>query len=570
MREDIRRQNRRMAFVLIAISVLGVWQWDFVLRSIEANIFLNASILALFGFGCFLIYRAVSGLDNELLAFEALQEEYRSQGQFHLRQCDTPAKTFVFPALLGHAYSLISDQIAKTGKLQITSATMQNLVDGVELRIDDQKSVIQYVSGLLVFLGLIGTFVGLMQTVGSVGGIIGSLNLSAGGDVQKTMQDLIVSLRGPLVGMATGFSSSLFGLITSLALGLMLRFATSGMNVLKVTFEAWLAGTAQLEKTADGTLEIDTEGFGERAGAKLAEAIGSSIGANSLQVAEEQRETALKLDALVEAVERLAGRMDASITLLSKRVASAQVTNDRAALGEDVLDQLRAINGQLQDRGSAEDPVISSLEASLKVLADQSLASMTEVKRLIDAKTFGAETVSFRATDGQKHEALPGERDPSFTAAETSMGARNWLFERRAQSAVDRTLRRLVELETRSASHLQETASNLAQLRTIAAELVHRTVLADGANEARHRALLSRIDGVSGVDQDKSTELTLIEEIKALRSSQQHADRHLASQLERGQTVMVDALKLELRALGALLTKPKASDTGSSMVRPGG
>ncbi len=102
--------------------------------------------------------------------------------------------------------------------------------------------------GLLVFLGLIGTFIGLMEMVGSVGGVIGKLNSSAtSGNSTAAMNGLLTSLEQPLRGMATGFSSSLFGLFGSLVLGLLTRIGAVASNALKHAFETWLASVTQLD-----------------------------------------------------------------------------------------------------------------------------------------------------------------------------------------------------------------------------------------------------------------------------------------------------------------------------------
>jgi hypothetical protein len=127
--------------------------------------------------------------------------------------------------------------------------------------------------GLLVFLGLIGTFIGLMKMVGSVGGIIGGL---AGADAgsNAAFQKLLADLEAPLVGMATGFSASLFGLFSSLVLGLIARFVASAGNVIKEEVEAWLATVARIEKSATG--EADGTAAGLSSGSLMA--LGATLG----------------------------------------------------------------------------------------------------------------------------------------------------------------------------------------------------------------------------------------------------------------------------------------------------
>ena len=92
------------------------------------------------------------------------------------------------------------------------------MLDGVAARLDEGREISRYMIGLLVFLGLLGTFWGLLQTIGAVGLVVGSLD-TAGTDFDAMMTQLKGGLDAPLSGMSTAFSSSLFGLAGSLILG---------------------------------------------------------------------------------------------------------------------------------------------------------------------------------------------------------------------------------------------------------------------------------------------------------------------------------------------------------------
>ncbi len=253
MYKEIRLQAYKMTFIVLMLLALGVWQFQFVIDAIRANIFLNMTIFGTFAFGAFAAYKNVLGLRNEVVAFEALKEDYddrtnseeqlASDPYWRYYRCKDNAQVFQNPEVLEHPFHIISEELGRTNTLAMSTGTMQNLTDSVDARLDDRKSLVQYVTGILVFLGLIGTFVGLMVTLGSVGDIIGNLDLS-GGAGAEAIQGLMDGLKVPLQGMATGFSSSLFGLITSLTLGLMARFASQASSILKTNFETWLAGAA--------------------------------------------------------------------------------------------------------------------------------------------------------------------------------------------------------------------------------------------------------------------------------------------------------------------------------------
>ncbi len=265
MEKQIFNQKLRMIIVMILMFALVGWQHHFVMGGIKANPYLNYSIIGVFLLGCGIAFRMMSSLKNEVLALDALKVDFSGKTYDVQEIYSKPAVVFKDPLLIGHAYRLISEELCKHGKLIISHATVHSLIGGVEVRMNDRRGTMMYLSGLMVFMGLFGTFVGLMETVASVGGIINNLDFSGGKSADAAFGNLITGLKAPLNGMATGFSSSLFGLSTSLVLGLHERFSTAAARVLKVEFESWLTNLAHLEqaeneeqdKPASKTLDID-------------------------------------------------------------------------------------------------------------------------------------------------------------------------------------------------------------------------------------------------------------------------------------------------------------------------
>lgn len=261
MKKEVRKQLLPMSVVLILLTSLGLWQLEFVTTSVSSNIFLNATIFGTFFFGVYLTFRNVFSLDNEIIAFSALQEAHddavyensddKLDDNRRYHRVNQQAITFRKPKIIEQPFHIISEEIARTGKLNLSTGVIQNILDSIDDRMDEKKSLVQYVTGILVFLGLIGTFVGLMVTLGSVGMIIGGIDLSGDGG-PEAIQGLMTDLQIPLQGMATGFSSSLFGLITSLALGLMTRFSNQSNNTFRAGFETWLAGLANIGNDNQG------------------------------------------------------------------------------------------------------------------------------------------------------------------------------------------------------------------------------------------------------------------------------------------------------------------------------
>ena len=127
--------------------------------------------------------------------------------------------------------------------MAISSQTMQSLLDSIGTRLDEARDMSRYMTGLLVFLGLLGTFWGLIETVGSVGKVIEGLKV--GGDAAAMFEALKEGLAAPLGGMGISFSSSLFGLAGSLVLGFLDLQTSQAQNRFYTDLEDWLATTVR-------------------------------------------------------------------------------------------------------------------------------------------------------------------------------------------------------------------------------------------------------------------------------------------------------------------------------------
>ena len=120
---------------------------------------------------------------------------------------------------------------------------MRHLLDSIATRLDEARDISRYMTGLLVFLGLLGTFWGLIETVGSVGKVIDGLKV--GGDAGALFDTLKEGLAAPLGGMGISFSSSLFGLAGSLILGFLDLQSSQAQNRFYTDLEDWLATTVR-------------------------------------------------------------------------------------------------------------------------------------------------------------------------------------------------------------------------------------------------------------------------------------------------------------------------------------
>jgi hypothetical protein len=127
--------------------------------------------------------------------------------------------------------------------MTISQQTMRHLLDSIATRLDEARDISRYMTGLLVFLGLLGTFWGLIETVGSVGKVIQGLKV--GGDAGSLFDTLKEGLAAPLGGMGISFSSSLFGLAGSLILGFLDLQSSQAQNRFYTDLEDWLASTVR-------------------------------------------------------------------------------------------------------------------------------------------------------------------------------------------------------------------------------------------------------------------------------------------------------------------------------------
>ena len=143
------------------------------------------------------------------------------------------------PKLLAPMAAMLAGERAE--HVAISAQTMRAFLDLLGTRLDEARDISRYLTGLLVFLGLLGTFWGLIETVGSVGGIIN--NLKVGGDADSVFDALKEGLAAPLGGMGISFSSSLFGLAGSLVLGFLDLQANQAQNRFYTNLEDWLATT---------------------------------------------------------------------------------------------------------------------------------------------------------------------------------------------------------------------------------------------------------------------------------------------------------------------------------------
>ena len=229
----------RMGLFLGAVAAVAAVLSFALLDAFRANIGLNGVILLVLFWGIVLSFRNVASLGREVTWIESFRRDQAS------------VTSNISPRLLSPMATMLGERSA--GRFTLSTTAMRTLLDGIWSRLDERRELARYIIGLLVFLGLLGTFWGLLETVRSIGGVIAGLSVGGGGDLTAVFEELKAGLQAPLSGMGTAFSSSLFGLAGSLVVGFLELQAGQAQNRFYNDLEEWLSGLTKLGSGGIGT-----------------------------------------------------------------------------------------------------------------------------------------------------------------------------------------------------------------------------------------------------------------------------------------------------------------------------
>jgi hypothetical protein len=216
-----------MVIFLIIVGFVAAILFRQAQAAFLSNPGLNGLILGVLLIGILLVFNHVLALRPEVRWFNS----FRAAGSAEKVGRD-PVLLAPMRALIGRHHSVA-----------LSTATLRSILDSIATRLDESRDTSRYLIGLLVFLGLLGTFWGLIETVGSIGGVIGSLKVT--GDAGSLFDTLKEGLAAPLGGMGISFSSSLFGLAGSLILGFLDLQSSQAQNRFYTDLEDWLASTVR-------------------------------------------------------------------------------------------------------------------------------------------------------------------------------------------------------------------------------------------------------------------------------------------------------------------------------------
>ncbi len=241
----------RMLVFLVAVAAVAGLLSPVLLVAFHNNPILNSFILTVLVIGIAWNLFQVRRLRPEVAWLETWQ------------QARTRLAALPSPRLLAPMANMLAarEGRGRDGEHRITLSTtaMRTLLDGIASRLDESRELSRYMTGLMIFLGLLGTFWGLLKTVAAVGDVINDMTVGSG-DVSAMFAQLKGGLVQPLKGMGTAFSASMFGLAGALVLGFLDLTAGQAQNRFFNELEEWLAGLTRLSSGAiaegDGSIPV--------------------------------------------------------------------------------------------------------------------------------------------------------------------------------------------------------------------------------------------------------------------------------------------------------------------------
>ncbi len=218
---------RMLAFIILS-GFVGLILYKQIVKAFMANPGLNGLILGVLVIGIILAFRQVIRLFREI----RWVNEHRQPGEL-LHELEMPVMLAPMATILGE----------KGANRAISTSTLRVILDSIATRLDEGREINRYLTGLLIFLGLLGTFWGLLETVGSIGDVIKSMGVG-NGEASVMFDTLKAGLAAPIAGMSISFTSSLFGLAGSLVLGFLDLQAGQAQNRFYNELEDNLSATA--------------------------------------------------------------------------------------------------------------------------------------------------------------------------------------------------------------------------------------------------------------------------------------------------------------------------------------
>lgn len=218
-----------MTLFCAVVVVIGVLLQAALADAFRANLALNGLILGVLVIGILYTYA------------QALSIGPAARWLMRFRSSEDPAALPSPPAMIAPMASMIGDA---DGRVRLSAGSVRTVLDSVGARMSEAGAFTRYFGRLLIFLGLLGTFWGLLEVVQDVGDAVAAVSANAAGEVDPA--ELIAAIQGPIQGMGTAFSSSLFGLGGSLVIGFLDLQASRAQNRFYNEIEEWLSSISRV------------------------------------------------------------------------------------------------------------------------------------------------------------------------------------------------------------------------------------------------------------------------------------------------------------------------------------
>ena len=355
------RQIVSMVIVLVLVAAGAYIAFPQVAPVFLANPYLNGFIFFVFVFGVFACFWQVIQLVSSVSWIEGFA-------------ADRPGHQLTrAPRLLAPLAALLR---SRGKRMQISATSSRSILDSVATRIDEARDITRYITNLLIFHGVLGTFFGLATTVPAVVDTIRSLAPTEGEDGIAIFERLMSGLEAQLGGMGVAFASSLLGLAGSLVVGMLELLASHGQNRFYRELEEWLSTITRLGFASDG----DRDGEGSEAFTVLDHLAEHMMGLRELFETSEASRSMVddRIARLADSVERLA-------TNMSNEAAPSTVPFEHLIAGQDRIAEILekqggAANGAQAQGGDAESRMrLRSMDVQLLRILEEMSAGRQEM-----------------------------------------------------------------------------------------------------------------------------------------------------------------------------------------------
>jgi len=346
-----QRYLLRMCIFLVVILGISASLFQTLYFAFLSNMVINSIILTALVIGIIFIIRQNLRLIPEFQWMMSLQQSSMTTGSPAGSTMNRRRASSIKPRLLATVAVLMNDP---NGAMSLSAQNLRSVLDGVAVRLDESREISRYMIGLLVFLGLLGTFWGLLTTVSSVGQVVSGIDTSTS-NFDAMMAELKSGLNAPIAGMATAFSSSLFGLAGSLIIGFLDLQLGQASGRFFNDVEDWLSKSIHFDMVQEKGFRATSSpefitGLSEAAANKMQE-LARTVAAGEKERAElshHLRQLTATLTKLHDGLSRDAlmaeniANLEASLQNLAR-----EMKEDRAEMNDTIKMELRALSEAL-------------------------------------------------------------------------------------------------------------------------------------------------------------------------------------------------------------------------------